>query len=388
MIKPRVFISYSHDSDEHIDRVLNLANTLRYDGVDANLDLYVESPPEGWPRWMENQICEATYVLVVCTEIYYHRFAGREVPGHGLGATWEGAIITQELYESSLNNSKFIPVLLNSNDSQWIPRVLKSVTHYYVTNLKEYEILYRRLTEQPSIEVPPLGSGKMMPPLDCRQMFKPVVTSVNTSATPAKQSGTQGVTINGTHGTITTNAFEIPNFHIPEIKKTIKEIAIREYDSISNFTADFLLQIGLAWKKPIPIPPRQLPMSKDIWSRVFCFLNNVWAQQAAERRSWFLTEKGRKLYDALFVDNDSVTVDQIIGEALLRNPIIGLIVRRFIGRGWHASENIVAFLKSKGISCWPFEIERLLEELSIVGIVACSTYNKNFRMSPFLKMPD
>ena len=31
--RPRVFISYSHDSDEHRERVLALANRLRSDGV-------------------------------------------------------------------------------------------------------------------------------------------------------------------------------------------------------------------------------------------------------------------------------------------------------------------------------------------------------------------
>ncbi|MCP4656050.1 MAG: hypothetical protein GY856_11605, partial [bacterium] len=32
---PRVFLSYSHDSDEHRDRVLALADRLRADGIDA-----------------------------------------------------------------------------------------------------------------------------------------------------------------------------------------------------------------------------------------------------------------------------------------------------------------------------------------------------------------
>ncbi len=35
---PKVFISYSHDSDEHKKWVLNLATKLRRHGVDAILD--------------------------------------------------------------------------------------------------------------------------------------------------------------------------------------------------------------------------------------------------------------------------------------------------------------------------------------------------------------
>jgi len=64
---PKVFISYTHDSPEHIDRVLSLANRLRVEGVDCQLDQYEQSPPEGWPRWMERQIEWADFVLVVCT---------------------------------------------------------------------------------------------------------------------------------------------------------------------------------------------------------------------------------------------------------------------------------------------------------------------------------
>ncbi len=49
----QVFNSYSHDSAEHIKQVLELSNKIRSDGIDCNLDQYVNSPPEGWPRWME-----------------------------------------------------------------------------------------------------------------------------------------------------------------------------------------------------------------------------------------------------------------------------------------------------------------------------------------------
>lgn len=41
---PRVFISYSHDSPEHADRVLVLADRLVGDGIDCILDQYEESP--------------------------------------------------------------------------------------------------------------------------------------------------------------------------------------------------------------------------------------------------------------------------------------------------------------------------------------------------------
>jgi len=106
---PKVFISYSHDSQEHKDRILALANRLRAGGIDCNIDQYEESPAEGWPRWMMNQLEWADFVVVVCTEQYDRRFRGKESPGVGRGVTWEGAIITQELYDSHVKSPKFVP---------------------------------------------------------------------------------------------------------------------------------------------------------------------------------------------------------------------------------------------------------------------------------------
>jgi hypothetical protein len=43
MDRPTVFISYSHDSPEHVDRVLALADRLVHDGIDCILDQYETS---------------------------------------------------------------------------------------------------------------------------------------------------------------------------------------------------------------------------------------------------------------------------------------------------------------------------------------------------------
>jgi hypothetical protein len=67
---PTVFISYSHDSESHRAQVLELADRLRLDGIYCSIDQYESSPPEGWYRWMFNQIEGADFVLVVATEPY------------------------------------------------------------------------------------------------------------------------------------------------------------------------------------------------------------------------------------------------------------------------------------------------------------------------------
>lgn len=171
----KVFISYSHDSQNHMDRVLDASNRLREDGIDCNIDQYVISPDEGWPRWMVNQIEEADFVLVVCTETYKNRFMGKEKQGKGLGGKWEGAILTQKLYDNEANNTKFIPVVFSPHDLTHIPLVLHGTTYYELHKEQGYKTLYRHLTNQPKVPKPELGKRKSMPPSN-RMQYPPKFT--------------------------------------------------------------------------------------------------------------------------------------------------------------------------------------------------------------------
>uniref|UniRef100_UPI0025F192E3 toll/interleukin-1 receptor domain-containing protein n=1 Tax=uncultured Thiodictyon sp. TaxID=1846217 RepID=UPI0025F192E3 len=86
---PQIFLSYSHDSPEHRERVLALSERLRADGIDTRLDQYLNgTPDETWPRWMLNQLDWADRCLWVCTPTYYRRFRGLEAPGIGRGVDW------------------------------------------------------------------------------------------------------------------------------------------------------------------------------------------------------------------------------------------------------------------------------------------------------------
>lgn len=154
----RVFISYSHDDEEHIGRVLELSNRLRQEGVDCVLDQYESSPPEGWPAWMDRNLRDADYVLVVCTRTYYRRIIDDEKEeGQGLGARWEGHLIRQHLYSAGAINTRFLPVIFEPDDTKFIPTPLQGSTHYDISKPDGYEDLYRRLTNQPRISKPDLG---------------------------------------------------------------------------------------------------------------------------------------------------------------------------------------------------------------------------------------
>ena len=160
---PPVFISYSHDSDEHRDLVLDLAGRLRRDGIDAIIDQYVQSPPEGWPAWCEAEIRRARFVLMICTEIYLRRVSGEEEPGKGHGVLREARLIRQHLYDAGSVSTKFVPVLFADGSHDHVPTPVKGVSIYRIESNEGYEGLYRLLTNQPGVLKPELGKLLQLP---------------------------------------------------------------------------------------------------------------------------------------------------------------------------------------------------------------------------------
>jgi WD40 repeat protein len=154
---PKVLISYSHDSPEHEQRVLELVNRLRKNGVEAWIDRYRPDPDEGWISWMRDHIERADRVLLVFTETYARRFLGKEVPSKGLGVTFEGVIISQALYETGIHNAKFRPVVFREEDEGFIPLELRRVNRYRVGTEENYQKLLRWLHRELEVEIPPIG---------------------------------------------------------------------------------------------------------------------------------------------------------------------------------------------------------------------------------------
>ena len=128
---PRVFLSYSHDSDEHAARVLALADTLRDLGIHVILDRYVHpAPDEGWPLWMDTRHDEADFVLMVCTETYLRRVLGQEEPGRARRAV--GGADLQRIYYGQPRRSRFIPVLLLGAEPTHIPDPVRGHNQYQI----------------------------------------------------------------------------------------------------------------------------------------------------------------------------------------------------------------------------------------------------------------
>jgi hypothetical protein len=151
----RVLISYSHDSEQHREAVLALAQALRARGIDAWLDQFEPSPPEGWPRWIIDQVRRADSVVMICTATYRRRFEGREQPGAGRGVSYEGLLASQLLYEGKLDHRTLVPVLLPGATKDDMPLEVRAGTHHTIP--QDFDDLVARLTDQLAVVPVPLA---------------------------------------------------------------------------------------------------------------------------------------------------------------------------------------------------------------------------------------
>jgi hypothetical protein len=161
MAKPaeaiKLFISYTHDSRAHSERVVNLSDALRLAGFDCDIDQYHAN--QSWPAWMERAIASSKFVLVACTPTYLRRWNNDEKPGVGLGAQWESLLTRQHLYSSPGTNDKFVPVVFEAKDASCIPTPLADVTRIDLSQTDGFERLCCRLLNIPPAQKPPVRTS-------------------------------------------------------------------------------------------------------------------------------------------------------------------------------------------------------------------------------------
>ncbi len=158
---PLVFISYSHDSQEHKLWVLALASELRTKGIDVTVDAWDLRPGDDVPKFMEKGVRNANRVLMICTE----RYVAKANDGLG-GVGYEAMIVTGELVRD-LGTAKFIPIVRQTGNPHHIPTSVS--TRRYI-NLSEganreaeMDTLLRELHNIPSSK-PPLGASPFARP--------------------------------------------------------------------------------------------------------------------------------------------------------------------------------------------------------------------------------
>lgn len=128
----KVFISYSHDSDEHKAWVLKLASDLRANGLDAILDQWDLMLGSNLPRFMEQGLSSSEKVLVICTNNYIEKSnAGRG------GVGYEGQILTGELFRRQ-DIVKYIPIVRGATVDPKVPTCLDGRLYTDFTNPDSY----------------------------------------------------------------------------------------------------------------------------------------------------------------------------------------------------------------------------------------------------------
>lgn len=175
MSAPSVFISYSHDSQEHKQWVLDFATRLRSSGVDAILDQWELGPGSDLPHFMEQNLARASRVLMICTERYVEK-ANAGIGGVG----YEKMIVTAELLKR-IDSRNVIPIVRQAGSLK-LPIFLSTKMYVNLSSDDQFETgldeLLRDLLGAPLFSKPPIGSAP----------FRPVAgTAVPSTPTPIMQ---------------------------------------------------------------------------------------------------------------------------------------------------------------------------------------------------------
>lgn len=154
---PKAFISYSHDSAEHLAWVLKLATDLRTIGVDVTLDRWDLVLGQDISLFMQRGISEADRVVLVCSSNY----VSKAEKGIG-GAGYERLIVTSEVVRS-IDTTKFIPILRGGAPDKRLPSFLGPRLYVDFDNDHEYDAklieLAREIHNAPAVSKPALGAN-------------------------------------------------------------------------------------------------------------------------------------------------------------------------------------------------------------------------------------
>lgn len=170
---PRVFISYSWDSDPHKIWVRDFSARLRSDGVDVTLDQWHLAPGDQLPEFMERAVRENDLILIVCTPHYKEKSDARKG-----GVGYEGDIMTAEVFSKG-NHRKFIPILRNGDWDKAAPSWLSGKYRIDLRGDPYSEEQYNDLVvtihnQRP--QAPPLGNPPAMAN-PSPQTIKPPITT-------------------------------------------------------------------------------------------------------------------------------------------------------------------------------------------------------------------
>lgn len=157
---PKVFISYSQDSEAHSERVLALAQALRGHGFETELDQFHAHKVLHWPDWCRQQLQDADYVICICTAEYRNRADGNVPADVGKGAHWEVRLICNEFYDQK-GNGRVVLILFDAEPESSVPRFMVNWTNCRIKGFEladsGYKLLCHILTGQPVVKPEAVG---------------------------------------------------------------------------------------------------------------------------------------------------------------------------------------------------------------------------------------
>jgi hypothetical protein len=161
---PKVFVSYSYDSDEHEEWVQGLAVHLARKGVDVIFDKWHLKLGESIPKFMEISVRDADFVIVICTPKYAKKSNERKG-----GVGYEQQIISGQLLYGT-PPSKFIPVIRSGGlqgkncavPTHFISALaidFRSVETTRIVESKKFDELMRAVFSLPRADPPVVGDS-------------------------------------------------------------------------------------------------------------------------------------------------------------------------------------------------------------------------------------
>jgi tetratricopeptide (TPR) repeat protein len=161
--KPSVFISYSHDSDEHKNWVKTFVRRLNQDGIQVIFDEKDMEFGDDVSQFME-QVMKSDFALIVCTPQYKNK-ADERLGGVGCETKFMAAE-----FRTSQNGRKFIPIIREGDELRSVPYWLSGGKYIRLSGYPYAEEEYRKLLnalrrkeeKTPASSNPPV-SGSVIP---------------------------------------------------------------------------------------------------------------------------------------------------------------------------------------------------------------------------------
>lgn len=182
---PKVFISYSHDSEDHKSWVFELASRLRKMGVDVIFDQFEARLGSDLFLFMEQGLSQSNRVICICSDNY-----NLKANAGSSGVGYEKRIICPELLHDS-SSAWVIPLVRNCTSLGKVPTFLSGLRYIsfddeskYLNNF--YELL-RDLHNQSSL--PPLGKNPFEHNSDIVEKINEIVQIRRSLATSTHTQG-------------------------------------------------------------------------------------------------------------------------------------------------------------------------------------------------------